>query len=144
MKKDRNFQILRRSFLAGLGTTAAANFIRPLIAQAQSATGAPQRLLLIHRPVGTAMGGAAGSLMDKWWPTGTGTTWTSSPLISSFDKLRNDMVIIKGMDCPRVQDWLGDKHGAGMLAMISPSPKDKGSTDRHNWPVLPGYTQAQQ
>jgi hypothetical protein len=137
MKNKKTFQIKRRSFLSGLGAGAAANFIRPLIAQAQSATGSPQRLLMIHRPCGTDM--------TNWFPTG-GTTkgWTPSQLLSSFSALQNDMVVMKGMDCPRVQDWLGDKHGAGMIAMISPSPKDKGATDRHNWPVLPGYTQAQQ
>jgi hypothetical protein len=137
MKNKKNFQILRRSFLAGLGAGAAANFVKPLIAQAQSATGAPQRLLMIHRPCGTDM--------TNWFPAGTAVKgWTPSALGSSFSNLQNDMVLIKGMDCPRVQDWLGDKHGAGMIAMISPSPKDKGATDRHNWPVLPGYTQAQQ
>ncbi len=144
MTKDRTTRIRRRSFLAGLGTTAAANLVRPIIAQAQSKTGAPQRLLLIHRPCGTAIGGPAGSPMDKWWPSGGTTNWVSSPIISSFDQLRNDMVIVKGVDCPRIQGWLGDKHGAGMIAMTSPSPKDKGSSDRHVWPVLPGYTVAQQ
>jgi hypothetical protein len=133
--KDRNFRIVRRNFLAGMGTTGAAAFLRPLIAQAQSPTGSPQRILLIHRP--------CGSEMTKWWPTGGVTDWVSSPLISSFDKLRSDMVIMKGVDCPRMQQWLGDKHGAGMIAMVAPPPKDKGS-DLHVWPVLPGYTPAQQ
>jgi hypothetical protein len=136
MKNKKNFQILRRSFLGGLAATGAGALVRPLVAQAQSATGAPQRILHIHRPCGTDM--------TKWFPTGGTTNWVSSPLLSSFDKLRNNMVVIRGIDCPRVQDWLGDKHGAGMLAMISPSPKDKGPSDRHNWPVLPGYTVAEQ
>jgi len=135
MKNDRSFRVLRRNFLAGMGTTGAAAFLRPLVAQAQSSTGSPQRILHIHRPCGTEM--------TKWWPTGGLTDWVSSPLLSSFNNLRNDMVILRGVDCPRRQEWLGDKHGAGMIAMVAPPPKDKG-TDLHVWPVLPGYTVAQQ
>ncbi|HKQ68190.1 MAG TPA: DUF1552 domain-containing protein, partial [Polyangiaceae bacterium] len=136
MKNNKHFSILRRTFLAGMGTSAAATFLRPLVAQAQAPTGSPQRLLLIHRPCGTTM--------DKWWPTAgaSPTAWTASPLLSSFEKLRAKMTIVKGVDCPRVQSWLGDKHGAGMLAMVSPSPKDPGNNKA--WPVLPGYTVAQQ
>jgi hypothetical protein len=133
--RKKVFGIGRRSFLAGVGTTAAGAFLRPLIAQAQSSTGAPQRILLIHRPCGTDMA--------HWWPAGGLTDWVSSPLLSSFDALRNDMAIVRGVDCPRNQNWLGDKHGAGMIAMMAPPPKDKG-TDPHVWPVLPGYTVAEQ
>ncbi len=129
--KPREFRIARRPFLAGLGTTAAGAFIRPLLAQAQSTTGSPQRILLIHRPCGTDMA--------HWWPTGGATDWVASPLLSSFGALRNDMVIVRGVDCPRNPNWIGDKHGAGMIAMVAPPPKDKGS-DLHVWPVLPGYT----
>src|SRR5678816_3419462 len=75
MKNKKNFQILRRSFLGGLAATGAGALVRPLVAQAQSATGAPQRILHIHRP--------CGSEMTKWWPTGGTTDWVSSPLISS-------------------------------------------------------------
>jgi hypothetical protein len=126
--------MLRRTFLGGLGATAAGAVLKPLVAQAQ-ANAAPQRLLLIHRPCGSDMG--------HWWPTGSATNWTSSPLISSFDQLRSNMVVLKGINCPRVQEWLGDKHGAGMIAMMAPAAKDKGS-DLHVWPVLPGYTTAEQ
>jgi hypothetical protein len=134
MKTGLRAVVARRSFLAGLGTTAAGAFIRPLVAAAQSATGSPQRILLIHRPCGTDM--------TQWWPTGGTSDWVSSPLLSSFDKLRNDMVILRGVDCPRKQNWIGDKHGAGMIAMVAPPPMDK--ADGHVWPALPGYTLAEQ
>ena len=135
MDSKKTLPISRRNLLAGLGATGAGALLRPLLAQAQTQAGAAQRLLLIHRPCGTDM--------NKWWPSGGETDWLSSPLLSSFDRLRNDMVILKGVDCPRRQEWLGDKHGAGMIAMVAPPPRDKGS-DLHVWPVLPGYTVAQQ
>ena len=97
-------QIARRTLLAGLGTTAAGALLKPVVAQSQSGV-PPQRLLIIHRP--------CGSVPKAWWPTAgaTETDWVTSPLLSSFDKLRNDMVVMRGVDCPREQDWLGDKHG---------------------------------
>lgn len=129
-------RLTRRAALAGLGATGAASFfLRPFFAQAQIGV-TPQRLLLIHRPCGT--------VPDKWWPTGGVSDWTSSSILSPFDKLRNDMVILKGVDCPRKQEWFGDKGGAAMIAMMAPAPNDKGPTDLHVWPALPGYTQAEQ
>src|SRR5437762_11271647 len=116
----------RRSLLAGLGTTAAAGLLRPAMTEAQTGL-APQRLLIIHRPNGT--------VPSKWFPTGGVTDWITSPILSAFVKLRNDMVVMKGVDCPRVQDWLGNQNGAGMIAMMAPPPMDKGPSDRHVWPA---------
>jgi hypothetical protein len=129
-------RLTRRAALAGLGASGAASFfLRPFFAQAQSGL-SPQRILLIHRPCGT--------VPDKWWPTGGVTDWTSSSILSQFDQLRSDMVILRGVDCPRMQNWLGDKGGAAIIALMAPAPNDKGPTDLHVWPVLPGYTVAQQ
>src|SRR3954465_2207586 len=127
--------LTRRSLLAGLGTGAAAALLRPLLAEAQSGAG-PQRLLIIHRPCGT--------VPAKWWPTGGVTDWVTSPILSAFDKLRNDMVVMKGVDCPRKQEWLGNKNGAGMIAMMAPPPMDKGLADLHVWPALPQYSTTEQ
>ena len=43
--------IPRRTFLAGVGTTAAGTLLRPLFASAAGAS--PTRLLIVHRPCGT-------------------------------------------------------------------------------------------
>jgi Protein of unknown function (DUF1552) len=129
-------KLTRRAALAGLGASGAAALLRPLLARAQLGT-SPQRLLLIHRPCGT--------LADKWWPTGGVKDWVTSPILSPFEKLRSDMVVMKGVDCPRNQNWLGNKNGAGMIAMMAPPPMDKGPSDYHVWPVLPGFSsQAQE
>ncbi len=116
-------RILRRSFLAGLGTAGAASLLRPLLNAEAQATG-PQRLLIIHRPCGT-------SPLD-WFPsTGGVKDWGTSPILSSFDALRSDMVVMKGVDLPRDTEWIGDKHGAGMMSVMCPSPA-------HGWPLVPG------
>jgi hypothetical protein len=129
-------RLTRRAALTGLGAAGAAGFLRGAVAGAQSKK-TPQRLLLIHRPCGT--------LPDKWWPVGDDVVgWTASSILAPFERLRNDMVVLKGVDCPRNQNWLGDKNGAGMIAMMSPPPFDTYPDNPHVWPVLPGYTQAQQ
>ncbi len=132
----------RRGLLGGLAATgAAATFLRPIMGQAQTGK-APQRLLMIHRPCGSAMNAKDNpGAPSFWWPTSGasgGTDWISAPggLIDSFKAVRGKMVVMKGVHCPRVPGWHGDKHGAGILAMTSPSPKDPGSLDA--WPVIPG------
>lgn len=132
----------RRAFLGGLGaTTAAATFLRPILAQTQTGA-APQRLLVIHRPCGSAMDAESSpGAPSFWWPTAGAngsTDYTLAPggLIDSFQAVRDKMVVMRGVHCPRVQEWFGDKHGAGMLAMISPSPADPGNNQA--WPIIPG------
>ena len=100
---------------------------------------APQRLLIIHRPDGTTLGTSNDA---RWWPSGGTTGWTASPLLSSFTdgkiaSLQDKMVVLRGLSCPRNMNWLGDKHGAGFLGMLTPPLKDVGDT---TWPKLPTYT----
>ncbi len=112
----------RRTVLNALGASAVAAILRPLSAEAD-AVALPQRLLMIHRPCGT--------VPSSWWPTGGVRDWALSPILQPFAPLQNDMVVLKGVDCPRVHDWAGNQSIAGMLAMTTPPPAD-------GWPVLPG------
>lgn len=121
----RDFRVSRRALLAGAGTTALGSLLRPIMAHAQSSV-APQRLLLIHHPCGSSSLGNG-----RWWPTGATKGWTASPLLSSFTdgkiaSLQNDMVVLKGLTCPRNMFWLGDAHGSGFLGMMTPPMKDSG------------------
>jgi hypothetical protein len=110
-------RLRRRALLGGLGAAAAGALLRSFNAQAQSAASAlPQRLLIIHRP--------CGSYMPAWWPTGGVTDWVTSPILNPFEPLRDDMVVLKGVDCPRDWAWPGDKNIAGMIAMMTPPPAD--------------------
>jgi Protein of unknown function (DUF1552) len=123
-------EMRRRTFLGGLGAAGATALLRPLLAHAQAGV-APQRLLFIHRPCGTSSLGNG-----RWWPTGGTTGWTASPLLSSFTdgklaSLQNNMVVLKGLTCPRNMNWLGDAHGGGYLGMMTPPVKDVGTL---SWP----------
>jgi hypothetical protein len=134
----RKFQMSRRGLLAGAGASALGTLLRPMMAHAQAGV-APQRLLFIHRPDGTTLGT---SNDGRWWPSGGTTGWTASPLLSSFTdgkiaSLQDKMVVLRGLSCPRNMNWLGDKHGAGFLGILTPPLKDVGDT---TWPKLPTYT----
>src|SRR5260370_31020378 len=73
----RHTRMLRRSFLAGAGTTALGTLLRPIMAHAQMGA-APQRLPLIHPPDGTALA----VRHDNWsWPSGGTPGWTPSALL---------------------------------------------------------------
>ena len=122
-------RFLRRTFLGGLAAGAAGAIWRPIMANAQTGA-APQRLLLIHRPCGS------NSLDNgRYWPSGGTTGWQASPLLSSFTdgkiaSLQSQMVVLKGLTCPRNMNWLGDGHGSGYLGMMTPPPKDTGGNSR--------------
>jgi hypothetical protein len=125
-----------------MGTSALGTLLRPIMAYAQQGV-APQRLLMIHRSDGTCLGSSNDA---RWYPTGGTTGWTASPLLSSFTdgkiaSLQNQMVLLRGISCPRNMNWLGDKHGAGYVGMLTPPIKDVGPT---TLPKLPSYTAAYQ
>ncbi len=112
MKKQDVFgHIPRRTLLAGVGTTAAGMFLRPLFASAAGAS--PTRLLIIHRPCGT--------YPDQFFPTAVGdvSTFTLPTILTPFETLKNDMLILNGIYCPRDHNWAGDQHGAGLITMMS-------------------------
>ncbi len=100
----------------------------PLL-RAEAQTAGPQRLLIIHRPCGT--------VPALWFPTTGGVKdWGMTPLLTPFADLRNEMVVLKGIDLPRDDNWPGDKHGAGMLAVVCPPRAVK-----DGWAIIPGNTE---
>jgi hypothetical protein len=110
MKSDLFRYVPRRSFLAGVGTTAAGSLLRPLFASAANAS--PTRLLIIHRPCGT--------FPTAFFPQGgNATTFTLPAILQPFAPLQDQMVILNGIYCPRDHSWAGDQHGAGMITMMS-------------------------
>jgi hypothetical protein len=106
----------RRPFLAGLGVTGAGMFLRPRVAEAEGAV--PQRLLIIHRPEGSVLDAMNGC--PFWWfPTTAGPAYSLSPMLQSFAPVKANMLVIRGVDCPRNQPANGDKHAQGIIGMMS-------------------------
>lgn len=111
MKRHDSFQYIpRRTLLAGVGTAAAGVMLRPLFAAAAGAS--PTRLLIVHRPCGT--------FLDAFFPAdGNETTFTLPSILQPFAALKDNMVILNGVNCPRDNNWPGDKHAAGIMVMMS-------------------------
>ena len=111
MKPNRTVShIPRRTLLACAGAAAAGTFLRPLFAAAAGA--APTRLLIVHRPCGTRP--------EQFFPqAGDNTNFTLTPILQSFEKLRDSMVILNQVSCPRDTGWVGDQHAAGMIGMLT-------------------------
>jgi hypothetical protein len=102
--------VARRTVLAGVGAGVLGSLLRPL--QAQEAGAIPKRLLIVHRPCGT--------VLEKFFPTtGDARNFDLTPILSSFAPLKNDMIIVNGVNCPRDQGWPADQHAAGLIAMMS-------------------------
>jgi hypothetical protein len=102
--------IPRRTFLAGVGTTAAGVLLRPLFASAAGAS--PTRLLIVHRPCGTYP-------IDFFPQTGDATNFTLPSILQPFTPVKDAMTILNGIYCPRDHGWAGDQHGAGLITMMS-------------------------
>jgi hypothetical protein len=102
--------VARRTVLAGVGAGVLGSLLRPL--QAQEAGAPPTRLLIVHRPCGT--------VLENFFPAaGDSKNFTLPPIISAFEPLKNEMVIVDGITCPRDSGWPGDQHAAAMIAMMT-------------------------
>jgi hypothetical protein len=102
--------IPRRTFLAGVGTTAAGTLLRPLFASAAGAS--PTRLLIVHRPCGTFP-------TDFFPQTGDVTSFTLPSILQPLAPVKDAMTILNGIYCPRDHGWAGDQHGAALITMMS-------------------------
>jgi len=85
-------------------------FLRPLFAADAGAS--PTRLLIVHRPCGSRP-------VDFFPQTGDNTNFTLTPILKPLEKVKDSMVIVNGINCPRDNNWAGDKHAAGMIAMMT-------------------------
>lgn len=103
--------IPRRAILAGMGASAAGMFLRPMFASAADAP-PPARLLIVHRPCGTRP--------ENFFPQGgDAKNFTLGSITKAFEPLRENMVILSGIKCPRDGGWSGDQHAAGLITMMT-------------------------
>lgn len=83
--------MLRRNFLRGAGGAALALPMLPsLLARAGGDAGAPRRLVVMVQP--------QGFIMDEFVPTGIGTDFQLSPILSPLESLRDRIVVVSGLD----------------------------------------------
>ena len=132
MNRSRSFK--RRAFLGGgVGAGFASLFLRQL--EAAAADGPPTRVLFVHKPCGT--------VLDRFFPTaGNETSFTLGPITAPFEPLKSDMVILDNVTASRDENWQGDRHGAGLICMVTGSRAISNGTPVDNDPQFHALTAA--
>lgn len=103
----------RRTFLTVTGGVAVATSLAGRsVAQAQAAS--PKRLLIIYTPDGL--------IHNQWRPTGSATDFTLPHIMQPFESLRNDLVVLDGVDNLVFGSGDGDAHEQGMTQMLTGRP----------------------
>jgi hypothetical protein len=104
----RSYRFARRSFLAGIGGAFGLKILLRNMerAEAQGEVISP-RFLMLHWPVGT--------VKYNFKPTGTGTGYTTSPILQPFEDagLRDDMIVLYGFNQEGMSWPGGGGHEAG-------------------------------
>jgi hypothetical protein len=107
----RSYRFARRSFLAGVGGAFGLKIMLDNIEAMAEGAGPPPRFLMTHWPVGT--------IRNQWLPSGSGTSFTMSPILQPFEDagLREDMIILYGLTHQGIGDGGGGGHEAGTPMM---------------------------
>src|SRR5688572_14815159 len=108
------FRLSRRAVLKGAGSIAIAlpwlEIMEPARARAQgtSASTPASRFLAVYTPGGT--------VRDKFWPTGSESAFTLSPILAPLEALKSKLLVLQGLDMKSAQ---GEQHQAGIVAWLS-------------------------
>lgn len=82
----------RRNFLRGAGGIGIGLPMLPSLmrsAKADCSLGI-KRLIVMHQP--------QGMIMEEWHPTGTGSDFELSPILSPLEPIKDDIVVVSGLD----------------------------------------------
>ncbi|MEP7049825.1 MAG: DUF1552 domain-containing protein [Pseudomonadota bacterium] len=108
-------RITRRTILRGAGHVAIAlpfleAMLRPRETHAQAAT-VPTRFVVFYSPGGT--------LIDKWRPTGTETTFTLSDMMAPLAAHQKDLLLVDGLNLAVTALGVGHPHSKGMAGVLT-------------------------
>ncbi len=110
------FRLSRRACLRGLGVSLALPWLEVMEATAQTAAD-PLRFLTLFVPNGMRM--------DRYKPSGTGTDWTPSPILSSLSPYKEYVNVVSGLaNYPAsvtTERWSGS-HARGTGALLTQTP----------------------
>lgn len=109
----------RRTVLRGAGGLAFGlpflEAMRPVGARAADAV-APKRVVIWYNGIGT--------VLSKWRPTGTGTSYVTSEILAPLDtpSLRPRLSILSGIQSAAARSISGNGHAVGMSALLTGRP----------------------
>jgi hypothetical protein len=129
--------ISRRTILRGAGGAAIAlPFLEAMRGRKKAhAATAPQRFVVMFS--------ANGTLPTAWTPTGSGTSFTLSPILTPLQPYQSDLVIVQGL---LQEGGGGDGHQNGIGGMLTGSPLNPGpfagvGAPPAGWPTGPSVDQ---
>lgn len=128
MSTYRTPQLNRRTFLRGAGAAVALPFLEAMMpwrAVSAEEMDIPRRLLAYYVPCGIHM--------QYWTPTQTGRNWELTPTLRPLMNVKDDVLILTGLENkPARPDGPGD-HASGTGAFITAAhPKKTEGTDIQN------------
>lgn len=102
----------RRNFLRGLGASTLALPLLPSLLNAQ-ASGKAKNLIIMFSP--------NGSIPDRWRPSGSENNWTINPndILAPFIPVKDDILVIEGVDMVSTRNGIGDAHQKGMGHLLT-------------------------
>jgi hypothetical protein len=108
-------RITRRTLLRGAGHVAIAlpfleAMLRPRETHAQAAA-VPTRFVVFYSPGGT--------LLDKWRPTGTETSFTLGSMMSALVPHQKDLLFLDGLNLSVTEKGVGHPHSRGMAGVLT-------------------------
>ena len=102
--------IHRRTLLRGLGGIALGLPLLEVMGEqsVEGATETAKRFVAVYTPGGT--------VLDRWRPTGSETSFDLSPILSPLEALKEHLLILDGLDMPSA---VGEQHQAGIIAWLT-------------------------
>jgi len=119
-----SYRFKRRSFLAGVGGAIGLRTMLENLEASAAGMSSPPRFLMMYWPVGT--------VRYYFEPTGTGTTYVTSPILRPFEDagLREDTIVLFGLNHNGISSGNGGGGEAGVVMSATgancPGTRDNG------------------
>jgi hypothetical protein len=107
----------RRTVLRGIGGVSVGLPLLEAMAPERRSfaqTAAPKRLLVYYTPGGT--------VRDAWLPTGTESDFQLSPILAPLEDIKDQLLILDGLDMKVTVEGHGHPHSRGMGAVLTGQP----------------------
>ncbi|AUX42071.1 hypothetical protein SOCE26_034980 [Sorangium cellulosum] len=110
------FTLSRRAMLRGAGAIAVSLPWLEIMGPERTAHAQPapaKRFLAVYTPGGT--------VMDRWRPTGSETSFTLGPILAPLAPVQDRLLVVDGLEMKSAR---GEQHQSGIIAWLTGSPQE--------------------